>query len=219
MNKLLLGGAALAAILAIAPAVAQTTAAPATALPQAQTQMRVMHMPMKAQTRDEVVAHVRDMFAKADANRDGFVTREEADAAHKLMASEWHDERTKRLADRGTQMPDRNARFDALDTNKDGQISRQEYVSAQPQIHERRMTAMNGGKGGKMRMHRMGMAMHGRMFDTADANKDGKVSLQEMQTLALQHFDSADANHDGTLTPEERRQMHLRMKAERQRPA
>ena len=218
MNKLLLGGAAAAAIFAIAPAFAQT-AAPAPApvpAPGTGTQIQMMHMPMKTETRDEVVTHVRDMFAKLDTNKDGFITREEADAAHKLMA----DDMRKRFADR---MPDRNARFDQLDTNKDGQISRQEYVSAQPQVFERRVMISQDGKpgdfkGGK-RMRGMGMRMHGRMFESADANKDGKVSLQEMQTAALQHFDSADTNHDGKLTPEERMQMHQRMRAERQRPA
>jgi Ca2+-binding EF-hand superfamily protein len=150
------------------------------------------------------------MFAKADANRDGFVTREEADAAHKTMAGDWREKRAKRMAERG------DARFDKLDANKDGQISKQEYTTAQTQFAERRAGMKAGGK---MRMHRAGMGMHGRMFDMADANKDGRVSLQEMQTLALQHFDSADANRDGTVTPEERKQMHQRMKAERQRPA
>ena len=219
MNKLLLGGAAAAAIFAIAPALAQTTAAPAPApAPETQTQIQVMHMPTKTETRDDVVTHVRDMFAKLDTNKDGFITREEADAAHKLMAGDLHKE----FAERGT-MPDRNARFDQLDTNKDGQISRQEYVSAQPQVFERRVMISQDGKpgdfkGGK-RMRGMGMRMHGRMFESADANKDGKVSLQEMQTAALQHFDSADTNHDGKLTPEERMQMHQRMRAEHQRPA
>jgi len=66
-----------------------------------------------------------------------------------------------------------------------------------------------------MRMHRM--AMHGRMFEDADANHDGKVSLDEMTAMALKHFDSADANHDGKLSPEERMQMHPRIMTERVR--
>jgi len=57
------------------------------------------------------------------------------------------------------------------------------------------------------------------MFESADANHDGKVSLQEMTDAALHHFDEADANHDGTLTPEERMQMHQHMKAEHAKPA
>ena len=46
-----------------------------------------------------------------------------------------------------------------------------------------------------------GHMMGGRMFETADANKDGSVSLQEATDAALQHFDMADANRDGQITP------------------
>jgi hypothetical protein len=45
-----------------------------------------------------------------------------------------------------------------------------------------------------------------RLFEIADANKDGKVSLEEAQKAALEQFDSADVNHDGVLSPDERRQ-------------
>ena len=64
-----------------------------------------------------------------------------------------------------------------------------------------------------MRFHRsgFGMGMHGAMFERADANRDGRVSLQEATNAALQHFDQADANRDGKLTPGER----MRMRQER----
>jgi hypothetical protein len=52
----------------------------------------------------------------------------------------------------------------------------------------------------------MSRGFGGRMFDTADANKDGRISLDEAQQLALQHFDADDLNHDGILTPDERRE-------------
>ena len=51
------------------------------------------------------------------------------------------------------------------------------------------------------------------MFEMADANKDGRVSLAEAQAAALQHFDMVDANRDGRISPEERMQMHQRMRA------
>jgi len=63
------------------------------------------------------------------------------------------------------------------------------------------------------------MRMHGRMFESADANHDGKVSLQEMTNAALQHFDMADANHDGKLTPDERMKMHQHWKEKGKQPA
>ena len=48
----------------------------------------------------------------------------------------------------------------------------------------------------------------------ADVNKDGRVSLAEMQQTALQHFDRADLNRDGKVTPEERRQAWQQMRAQ-----
>ncbi|MFL6721165.1 MAG: EF-hand domain-containing protein [Sphingomonas sp.] len=219
MYKLLLGGAAVAALFAMVPANAQPVPPAAPVAPQAQ--MPMQRMPMRVQTRDEVVQHVRELFARLDTNRDGFLTREEADAAKQKMAGEMRTRFAQRLAEPGRAMPDRGAMFDRLDTNKDGTISRQEFVSAQPQIQERRVIMMrDGGEPGKMRMHGMGMGgMHGRMFESADANRDGRVSLQEMTNAALQRFDSADANHDGKLTPEERMQMHQQRKTQRMRPA
>ena len=55
MNKLLLGGIAVAAILSAAPAVAQPTPAPAP-VPAPQVQIHMEHKAMRAQTRDQVVA-------------------------------------------------------------------------------------------------------------------------------------------------------------------
>lgn len=34
--------------------------------------------------------------------------------------------------------------------------------------------------------------------------------------MALEHFDRGDLNHDGTVTSDERREMHQRMRAQRQ---
>lgn len=189
-------------------------------------------MPMKTETRDDVVAHVREMFAKLDTNKDGFVTREEADAAHRAMAGEMREKFAKHFADGGMPHPDRGAMFDRLDTNKDGSISRQEFMSAKPDVREQHVFVMRNGEGPAeinsdpghpgmrvMRLHAMDMGIHGRMFESADANHDGKVSLQEMTNAALQHFDSADANHDGKLSPDERMQMHHNWKDKAKQPA
>jgi Ca2+-binding EF-hand superfamily protein len=115
-------------------------------------------------------------------------------------------------------MAERGAKaFDKLDTNKDGQVSRQEFDAGR-QAREQRQALRKPGKplGGNVYMHRKGgMGFAARMFDMADANKDGRVSLPEAQQVALQHFDRADLNHDGTLTPEERRQSREQMRAQR----
>ena len=80
------------------------------------------------------------------------------------------------------------------DSNKDGILSRAEYEAA-----------VASGKIKSRHANMRGSAL-ARLFDIADANKDGKVSLDEAQKAALQQFDSADVNHDGVLSPEERRQ-------------
>lgn len=241
MHKLLLGGAA-AAVLAAAPVAAQPAPPPPPGVAQGTAPVQsaptvrtfVHRLPMRAETRDQAVAHAREMFARMDGNKDGYVTRDEADSAHRAMAGEIRDVVTRRLADRGIKQPDRGAMFDKLDTNKDGSISRQEFVSAQPQVRERRVFVMRdgdrpaelGGAPGQpgarvMRFHRsrLGGGMHGRMFERADADRDGRVSLQEMTDSALRHFDQADANRDGRLTPDERIHLRKERKAQRMQPA
>jgi hypothetical protein len=214
MKKLYLGGAAAAAILAAGSAFAQTAAAPAPA-PQVHV-MKTHRGPAKAVTRNEVVGHVRDMFARLDTNRDGVVTREEATAAHTRKAGETREKVAKRVAERGN----RGAGFDRLDTNKDGSISRREFDAGRQARQQRRVLVMQqGGRPGMMRMHRFGAGFgRGQLFEMSDANKDGRVSLQEATAAALQHFDTADLNRDGTPTPEERMQMRQQRRAQR-RPA
>src|SRR3990167_8304612 len=155
---------------------------------------------------------VKEKFAAVDANKDGAVTMEEINAA-----------RTARHAQR---MDDR---FKAMDTNSDGSISRAEFDAA----HERMMGQMSPGMGGGMGPGHQGMGgpgmggpgmmghggmMHGmgkggpgmgmkfspRMFERADANKDGKVTLAEANKAALAHFDEVDADKNGTVTAQER---------------
>ena len=237
MNKLLMGAAAIVLVGAMAPAVAQTAPPPGVAqgtttvvrTPAPGAAPHVMVMTDREMTREEVVKHVQSLFAKLDANRDGYVTREEAgsfhqramDGVHKGMMMRGDIE--KRLAEHGIEMGDRGAMFDRLDTNKDGNISRQEFTTAQPQMRQERVIVMRDGAGPdaprapgmKMRMHRMGGAgFGGHMFEMADANKDGRVSLAEAQSAALAHFDRADINRDGRITPDERRNVRV-MRMER----
>jgi hypothetical protein len=222
------------------PGVAQGTAPPlqVSSAPGMQ-QMRVRFMSDHKMTRDEVAGHVARLFAKLDTDRDGFVTRQEVAAIHsKMMAATGKaGDVEKRLADRGVHIGDRGAMFDRLDTNHDGNISRQEFTAGKPQVREERVMIMRGGPDGApgalppMDGHPgMGMEMHmrhmggmgagaggfgGHLFEMADANHDGRVSLAEAQAAALAHFDKADVNHDGEITPDERGRGHRMMRIER----
>jgi len=203
--------------------------------------MHVQMMSDHVLTRDEAVRHVRKMFERLDTNHDGYVTREEAtaifaglDRLHERMEGMRHDmdgmrEHMKTMRFDVAQRMDAGAMFDKLDTNHDGVISRQEFMSGHAKMHENRVIVMRDGMGAvppvppippippmppmppmpDMHMHAMGDGFGGRLFDMADANHDGRVSLQEAEAAALAHFDRADANHDGKITPDERQ--HVRM--------
>ena len=163
-------------------------------------------------TRQQVIAHVDEMFARLDADHDGRVTPEEMRAAG---------------AHRRDEM--RQHMFDRLDANHDGMISREEFDRAH---------AMAGGPGGPMPMDHMGpppmgpggpggpgmggmgrmggMRGMGGMREMLAAN--GRVTLEQMRARALEHFDRADTNHDGTLTADERRAAHARMREGPEQP-
>jgi Ca2+-binding EF-hand superfamily protein len=196
--------------------------------------MHVRAMANRAVPREEVAAHVRKMFERLDTNHDGYVTRQEASAFHARMEGmhggmvamhERMEAMHPRMAAamRGNGV-DPNVLFDRLDTNHDGVISREEFMNGRARMRERRM--MRGGVGARwtvppipapampgmapVRRTNMraggNMPLGGRMFEMADTNHDGRISLQEAEALALAHFDRMDLNHDGRVTPEERRQ-------------
>lgn len=214
MKEFLIGAAALAAM---GPVLAQTTAPavpPASRAPMAAPAPRAM--PERVQTRDQVVQKVREHFARLDTNRDGFLTREEAEAGR----AEMRERVANRLRERAQRAPgaarDPNAAFDRLDTNRDGMISREEFAQGREARIERRADRAAKGPRG---MRGGGMAGLGsRMFDMADANRDGRVSLQEATDAAVRRFDMADANRDGQVTREERRQMRRQMMESRRAP-
>lgn len=219
MTKLLLGSAALATLCAGAA----TAQAPAGQAPTAQGSPQVHIMRMnKTQTRTEVAARVRDHFTRIDANRDGFITREESQAVRARMGGMRPEQLAERLAGKGERRIgtppshiDRRAAFDRLDTNKDGMISRQEFEAGPAMAGRRVFKVREGGAGAKGGMGRMMGGFHGRMFDMADANKDSRISLQEATDAALRRFDAADLNRDGQLTPEERKQSREQMRGQR----
>ena len=191
MKKLLIGSAAL---LASAAAIAQLAPAPTSQAKSA-----------KVHTRAEVQAKVAEHFARIDTNRDGSVTKTEADAARTAVRAQFTERRQERREDRHEQA------FERMDGNRDGAISRAEWDASAAQRQQR--VAARAGDGRKFHgggMHNLG----GHMFEMADANKDGRVTLQEAQAAALRHFDMADANRDGQITPDERRQVRQRMRAQ-----
>jgi Ca2+-binding EF-hand superfamily protein len=220
MKKLALIGVAAAALLSI-PASAQVEGPRAGRMAGPMTRAAVQQM-------------VEARFARADADHDGFVTREEVGARMAAGRDERQDRRGDRQArgndtqgPRGDMRGDRGPRadrgerraglFDRLDADHNGSISRAEFDSAATARAERREARGGEGRPGmrNARMMRRGMnrgmgaGMAGRfgprMFERLDGDHDGRVSLAEASSKALALFDRVDADRNGTVTPEERR--------------
>jgi Ca2+-binding EF-hand superfamily protein len=226
MKKFLIGGIATAMFVSGGVAYAN---APAPAPAAARTQ-RVA----KNETRADVQARVQAMFNRLDPNHDGFLTKDEVAAASaqreakaeqraarfdpnklfdridanrdgQITAAEAEAGRHQHAQTSGghpavahaTALPGMFAR---ADVNKDGVVTRAEFQ------------AMGSVLKGRMEQAGMRGGFAGKMFEKADANHDGRVSLTEAQTLALQNFDRVDLNHDGVLTPAERQQARQQLR-------
>ncbi len=217
MNRILLGATAL--MLGV-PAMAQMQApvAPQAAPPIAPQIAQRMEM---TQTRDQAVAKVREHFTMMDTNRDGFVAGDEMQSMRGHHQGQRQiGERRGRGGDRMTRneraLRDPAAAFDRLDANRDGMISREEFGRAREVREERRIVinrapvgvpgvpGMTGDHQRMRKMHRMGGMGGGGMMRLADLDRDGRVSLQEATTSALQRFDRIDTNRDGRITTDER---------------
>ena len=232
MRSMLIGGAAAAAIFVGGAALAAQPAPPTQTAARAARHGRFM----QPATRAEVQARTAAMFARLDTNHDGFVTKDELSAV---------EAKREEKAEARAQRFDPSKMFDRLDTNHDGQITADELAArrgrrAQAVTGARAQTAgFHGlfaradtnkdnvltrpefdamGLQLKARMEHASVARGGmaaRMFDQSDADKDGRVSLAEMQQSALARFDRMDLNHDGTITPDERQQARQLFRSQR----
>lgn len=211
MHKLLIGAAAAAAVVALTPAFAENMKPHHGMMNKTETraevqghvakmfsradadkdgfvtaaEMDAMHA-RRSEHRQEKMAHKAanfdpaKAFARFDTNKDGKLARPEVEAVRAAH----------RPGSKGAGHAERL--FARADTNKDGFVTMAEFQAApRPQFDK----AARPGHGGA-RAHMLAMA---------DLNKDGRVSLAEAQQAALAHFDSADTNKDGKVTPEERR--------------
>jgi hypothetical protein len=150
---------------------------------------------------------------RAEAARDGVTTRAEAQARAERLFARFDVNRDGRIdrADREARMATMmQARFDRLDADHNGSLSRSEFA-------DRQSGAMAGNRRGfgQRQMGRPG-AGHGMMMGRmGDRDGDGALTHAEFAANALERFDRLDVNHDGQLTREERQagreQMRERM--------
>ena len=137
-------------------------------------------------TKAEMTARLDKAFAAMDANRDGKVTQEERQAL-----------RQKRVDDR----------FAKLDADGNGQISKAEFQAARDARKgargERGAHMGRGHHGGHHGLHGRGGGAGFKGGRGADADKDGVLTRAEFLARPLAMFDRADANKDGKVTAEE----------------
>lgn len=130
-------------------------------------------------TKAEFDAGQRARFDKIDANKDGSITREERVAHLKATAEARRAEVTK-------------TRFAALDKDKNGQLSQSEFAEGGVRADGKGPGRHHGGPrmAGPGKPDRVG----------ADTDKDAKISFAEFSARGAEAFTRADANKDGTVT-------------------
>ncbi|MEG3180704.1 EF-hand domain-containing protein [Sphingomonas sp. LT1P40] len=105
----------------------------------------------------------------------------------------------KQPVSKATMLARADARFDAMDTNKDGQLSVDERKAGM----EKARAAMAERKGGEMSDfmpgRRGGGGMGERMMGRADTNGDGMISKAENRATVEARFARMDADKDGSI--------------------
>jgi hypothetical protein len=153
-------------------------------------------------SRDQVESRVGAMFSRVDADRDGFITQAEAEAARTAVRAQLQQRRGERRA----------ALFARLDADGNGVISREEFNAPRARAEggegrgDRRAARMQRrGPGSAARGPRgaMGARFGAQAFAQMDADRDGRVSLAEATRFRLERFDRLDSNDDGRITREE----------------
>jgi Ca2+-binding EF-hand superfamily protein len=110
-----------------------------------------------------------DLMARMDSNADGYIGKDEAKG---------------RLAEN----------FDVIDADKDGKLSLDELKA--------RMAAQRGGED-RPRPAAGGMPSPEQIIGFLDANQDGFVARDEAQGPLAQHFDFVDADKDAKISLDE----------------
>lgn len=92
-----------------------------------------------------------------------------------------------------------------MDTNNDGTITREEFDAGHQGADIRFQSADTDRDGAVSRKEfdALGQARRNQAFADLDANKDGKLSPDEMESRRTAMFDRMDANRDGRITAEE----------------
>ena len=132
MRKFLLGSIC-AASLAVAGAVAAQPGQPVTPQPVVQPVPHASPMRIaQPQTRTAVIDKVRQHFARLDTDRDGYLTKAEAQAGRAAIKAR----RGQMAGRRAHGQRDHGAMFERLDTNRDGTLAPEERQQMRTRMKE-----------------------------------------------------------------------------------
>lgn len=157
------------------------------------------------------------MFARADVNKDGFISRDEARAQRALAFDRMDDNKDGFLVvdelprrpggeRRGPQRRGGGDIFARFDANNDGRVSREEFASGNAPAFERLDLNKDGvvtGDEAQAVAARARTEASNRAMAALDANSDGRVSRDEFVNADRDRFDRLDANKDGRISREE----------------
>ncbi len=173
-------------------------------------------MPVVAGSSGDVVAdnQVRKPHRRLDANGDGFITKDEVpEFAWQRLSKHDSDgdgkiskEERPQRAPRGKGHPRGEQFFNQLDTDGNGEISEAEAGDRWQRMG--RADVDNSGSVTKEELRSAMTKLRGkgpRLFERADANKDGVLTQDELDQRRWQRLSIADADRDGALTREELR--------------
>jgi EF hand len=196
MNKFALLGSGIAVVLA-ASAFAADPASP-----------KMAKGPM---TKADVMAYSDARFAKMDSNGDGKLDAADHGPANDAQHGPKHGpEHGPEHGSDAEHKKSNDEHFSAMDSDKNGVISRAEFDAAHAPgkgMAEHRGKGGKGCKGGER-----GAGMHDRMMKNADTNNDMSVSRDEFRAVAEARFVKQDANKDGVISAEESKQSRGKMK-------
>ncbi len=149
-------------------------------------------------TRMQVTQKSAERFKKMDLNSDGVLDLADQELRRKQMIARIDTDGNGAIskAERDAAREARQARRAERRAERGVEGERRGFGKGE----KRGMRGMRGGKGGKF--------AGGGMMARADADGDGRLTLQEFQSHALERFDRADANNDGTVTAAERKAAH-----------
>jgi len=173
---------------------------------------------LRARAQAERQAHRANRFSKKDQNGDGALTKDElpqmppqafqrldSDGNGAITQAEFKAVKGKHHGKRNAHDPKK--RFDRLDKNSDGKLSREEAAKMPQRRFEQldknsdgtlTLAELTAGKGkGKFRKG------HGKHMRGADTNQDGNIDVNEARAMAGKRFDRLDKNHNGVLDKEE----------------